>query len=599
MPVIGRLRPGFTIQQARAEMRLFQSRVFSLFPWPMPKDWNAGITVLPLQSSLVANIRARLLMLLGAVVFVLLIACANVANLTLSRAATREKEIAIRCSLGGARRRIIQQLLTESVLQSFLGGLLGLLIAIAGLRLLIAALPADTPRLASVHIDWRVLVFTAFIALVTGFIFGLAPAIQSSRTAFADSLRSSRGTISGVSQRLRGGLAVAEVALAVLLVIAAGLLIRSFWALSHVDPGFHSPNVLTARITPNESYCDDAQRCLAFYRTLLQKVNAYPGVSGTALVNTLPLDGRVAKRSLDVEGHVVPAGEDSPLFWLDVVTPDYFRVMQIPIVSGRGFTEADLAGAPVAVVPAETAERFWPGQNAVGKHIRLLADKDWRTVVGVAANVRAYDLQRNVPNWINGTAYVPYDSAATLEDHRVPADMTIAVRTPADPGRAAAMLRSSVAALNPEVPVSDVKPMHAIVSEAVSTPASTASLFTAFAGLALMLGIVGVYGVLSYLVSRRTQEIGIRIALGAQRRDVLWLVLKEGAKFSFAGIVLGLAAAFGVSRLLSSELYGVGPADPLTYLAVAALLVVVTLLACYVPARRAMRVDPMTTLRLD
>jgi predicted permease len=281
------------------------------------------------------------------------------------------------------------------------------------------------------------------------------------------------------------------------------------------------------------------------------------------------------------------------------VSPDYFRVMKIPIVSGRAFTEADTAGAPVAIVPAETAQRFWPGQDAVGKHIRLLADKDWRTIVGVTSSVRAYDLQRNVPGWISGTAYVPYNATATLEDHRVPADMTIAVRTSADPGQVAAMIRSSVAALNPEVPVSDVKPMHTIVSEAVSTPASTASLFTAFAGLALVLGIVGVYGVLSYLVSRRTQEIGIRIALGAQRRDVLWLVLKEGAKFSFAGIALGLAAAFGVSRLLSSELYGVGPADPLTYLAVAALLVIVTLIACYVPARRAMRVDPMTTLRLD
>jgi predicted permease len=307
----------------------------------------------------------------------------------------------------------------------------------------------------------------------------------------------------------------------------------------------------------------------------------------------------VSKRSLDVEDYDVPPGEDSPLFWLNVATPDYFRVMGIPFLSGRGFTDSEVSGTPVAVVAAETARRFWPNQDAVGKHIRLLGDKTWRTIVGVIPDVRAYDMQRNVPQWISGTAYVPYNPTATLEDRRIPAEMTLAIRTVSDDSQMATMLRNSVAALNQEVPVSEVKTMVKVVSEAVSTPASTTSLFVAFAALALVLGTIGVYGVLAFLVSKRTREIGIRVALGAQRQDVLWLVMKEGAKLAVAGITLGLAGAIGVTWLLASELYGVKPLDPLTYLGVAGLMAVITLLACYVPAWRAMRVDPMVALRYE
>jgi putative ABC transport system permease protein len=566
----------------------------------MPADWNADVSVIPLQIGMVADVRLRLLMLLGAVVFVLLIACANVANLTLSRAAMREKEIAIRCSLGGARSRIVRQLLTESVLLAIFGGSLGLLLAYKGVQLLRVTLPADTPRLANVHMDWRVLTFTAVTALLTGFIFGLAPALHSSRTNLVESLKSSgRGASGSVSGRLRGGLVITEVAFAVLLVLGAGLLIRSFWALSHVDPGFRSQHVLTARITPNQTFCNDAVRCLAFYRSLRQQVKSLPGVTSAALINTLPLDGRVAKRSFELEGHVVPGGEDAPLFWLDIVTPEYFRVMGIRVLSGREFTEADESGAPVAIIAAETAKRFWPNGDPIGKHVRLLNDNEWRAIVGVVQDVRAYDLQRNVPAWIHGTAYIPYNSMATLEDRRVPAEMTLAFRTTTDEAQFAPLLRRTVSALNPEIPVSEIQPMQAIVSQAVSAPASTTSLFVAFAGLALALGIIGIYGVLSYLVSRRTREIGIRIALGAQRRVVLWLVIREGLKFSLTGIALGLIAAFALSRLIARELYGVSPADPATYLGVVFVLIVVTLVACYVPARRAMRVDPITVLRLE
>jgi predicted permease len=601
MPVIGRLRPGATVQQAQAEIRMFQSHVGALFPWQMPASWNADVSVVKLQSGMVVDVRTRLLMLLGAVALVLLIACANVANLTLSRGATREKEIGIRSALGAGRQRIARQLLTESVVLASVGGLLGLFLAAMGLSLLKAALPADTPRLADVQLDWRVLIFTGGLTILTGVVFGLAPALQSSRTGLTESLKSGgRGGAVSVSQRLRGFLAVGEVAFAMLLVVSAGLLIRSFWALSHVNPGFQPEHILTAHITPDQSFCIDPARCLTFYRSVLDQVQSSPGASGAALVNTLPLGGRVSKRSLQMEGFMGPADATMPLFWLDVVSPDYFRVMGIPLLSGRWFTRADESGnSPVAVMTAASAQRFWPGQNAVGKHIRFAKDNEWRTIVGVVANVRAYDLQKDVPDWINGTVYVPYNPKATLEAGRIPAEMTIAVRTTSDEAQAGATLRGIVTSLNSEVPVSELKTMRAVLSEAVSTPASTMSLFVTFAGLALVLGLIGIYGVLTFLVSKRTREIGIRIALGAQRRDVLWLVLKEGAKFSLGGIALGLVGAFVVTRLLASELYGVSAMDPFTFVGVAIVMALVTMFACYVPARRAMAVDPLIALRYD
>ena len=399
---------------------------------------------------------------------------------------------------------------------------------------------------------------------------------------------------------MRGALAIAEVAFAVLLVIAAGLLIRSFVALSHVDPGFRAERVLTARVTPNQAFCSEPSRCISFYRELLDRVQAVPGVNSVAVVNTLPLGGRVAKRSLEIENEPVAPGKAMPLFWMDVVTPDYLRVMKIPVVAGRGFNSADDSGnPPVAIVTTATAHRFWPGRNPIGSHVRLSGDKDWRTVVGIVSDVRAYDLQKNVPDWINGTIYFPYATNATLEGGRVPSDMTFVIQSNLDESQLQNVLRRTIAGLNPEVPASEVKTMRAVVSEAVSTPASTTVLFVAFAALALVLGLIGIYGVLSFLVSRRTREIGIRLALGAQRRDVLWLVMKEGAKFSLLGISLGLACALGITRLLASELYGVSPADPVTFFADGLLMAAVTLLACYIPTRRAMHVDPLVALRND
>jgi predicted permease len=601
MTVIGRLGPGTTLAQATAEVRLFQSHVFGLFPWQMPRSWNADVNVVELRTGMVGNVRTRLLLLLGSVALVLLIVCANVANLMLSRAATREKEMGIRTALGAAPRRIARQLLTESVLLAGVGALLGFALAGVGMSVLKTALPADTPRLQDVNLDWRVLLFTAGLAILTGLAFGLAPALQSARAALSQTVNSGgRGGTASISRGLRGSLAIAEVALSVMLVISAGLMIRSFWALSHVDPGFRPERIVTARITPNQSFCSEVQRCLTFYRDVLDRVHSSPGISGAALVNTLPLGGRVSKRSLQIEGFVATAEEKEPLFWLDIVSPDYFHLMGIPLLSGRGFATADETGnLPVAVIAASSAQRYWPGQGAIGKHIRFVGENEWRTVVGVINDVRGYDLQHNIPEFMRGMIYVPYSPKATLEGGRVPAEMTIVVQTAADDGQVSALLHRTVSSLSSEVPVTEVKTMRTVVFEAVATPASTTFLFSTFAGVALILGIVGIYGVLSFLVSKRKKEIGLRMALGARRRDILLLVMKEGAIFAFAGITIGMGGASLLSKALATQLYGVSPMDSLTYSGVAILVAIVTMAACYIPARRAMQVDPLIALRYD
>ena len=601
MPVVARLRPHASRLAAGAEARLLQSRLPPLFPWPMPADWNADVTAIGLQSAMVGDVRTRLLLLLGAVALVLGIACANVANLLLSRGAARETEIAVRVALGAGRRRIIRQLLTESLLLSAVGVVAGVALAAASLGVLMAALPADTPRLAEVTLDWRVLGFAAALGLVAAMAFGLAPASHAARLTLTDSLKSgARGGSASGAQRVRRALVVAEVALAAMLVVASGILIRSFWHLSHVHPGFRSQDVVTMRVSPDDTFCAEAERCLGVRRAVLDRVRAMPGLGRAAFVNTLPLGGRVAKRSVDVQDFTPAAQASDPLFWLHVVSADYFRVMGIEVVAGRALTDADASGhAAVALVSAATARRFWPDSTAVGKRVRLSGQPNWHTVVGIVADVRAYDLQRDVPPWILGTIYVPDGPNAVLENGRVPAAMTLVIGTPLDERTAGAMVRSAVAGVNQDTSVSEVRALSAVVSQAVSAPRSTTTLFLLFAGVAVALGMTGIYGVLSFLVAQRSREIGIRLALGAQRRDVLRLVLGEGATYSLVGIAVGLAGAIAVTRLMASELYGVSPTDPVVFGIMTILLLVVTLLACYLPARRAMRVDPLIALRTD
>jgi putative ABC transport system permease protein len=598
MPVVGRLASGATPAQALHDARLGQSRIRPRFPWRMPDDWNQNVSVVPLAEAIDDRVRSRLFILSLAVVLVLVIACANVANLSLSRAVVRQREIAIRTAIGASPRRIARQLLTESLVLAALGGVLGILVAWQALAILKAVLPSDTPRLMEAEVNLRALVFTGAVSVLTGCAFGLVPALSALRLRLRAVLdsggRSGGATVAGP---VRSALTVAQIACAVLLVIAAGLLVRSLWSLSRSNPGFRAAGVVTATISPSESVCSAAERCLAFYRELDDRLRSAPGIDSAALVNTLPLTGAIAKRSVDIQGYTVPAGQSDPLLWLHVITPQYFSVMDIPLVAGRQFEPADGTGSPAAIITAETARKFWPDRSPIGDRLRFVGETHWRTIVGIAADVRAYDLTKSVPDYIAGTIYVPYSPYATMENGRLPSDMTIVARTRLADGQAQGLMRRLVAGMSGDVVIGDARSMQEVMTRATAAPAATASLLVSMASLALVLGCIGVYGVLSFLVSRRTRDLGIRFALGAQPSDIFWLVLKEGATLCVAGVVIGMLGAAVGTRWLASELHGVGPMDPATYGAVAAIILVVTLLACYVPTRRAMRVDPLIVLR--
>ena len=598
MPVVGRLRPGADAAAASAELRVFQSRIGGRFPWPMPEAWNRDISAVPLGDALVGDVRPRLLLLSAAAFLVLLVACANVANLSLSRAAAREREIGIRGALGAGPRRIARQLLTESLLLSAIGGLGGLLLSAPILTILTVVMPADTPRLGEVAFNWRMLCFTGAIAMGAGCLFGLAPVLQARRASLRAALDAGgRGAGRTVAGPFRAALTVAQIAAAVVLVIAAGLLVRSLWSLTHVDPAFSPDRVVTARLSPTDAVCASVDRCVELYRRVAARAAARPGITRAALVNTLPLTGEVAKRSIEPDNRRADGAVVDPLLWLNAVTAGYFDVMGIRIEAGRAFTEHDLSSRErVAIVAVATARRFWPGESALGRQIRFSGEQEWRTIVGVAADVLAYDLTRPTPDWMDGTLYVPYGASATLEDGRIPSVMTLVGRSRSDDAPALAELERALVAES-DIVVSDLRPMASIVAEQAAAPSATASLLVSMAALALVLGSVGVYGVLSFLVSRRTHDLGIRLALGAQPRDILVLVLGEGARLCLAGIGIGVLGALALTRWLSSELYGVSATDPTTYAVVVSVVAAVTLIACYLPTRRAMAVNPLIVLR--
>ncbi|HKW90013.1 MAG TPA: ABC transporter permease [Candidatus Acidoferrales bacterium] len=605
MPVIGRLRDGVTIAQARAEIRAYVPQLRKLFPWQMPDVLWADCGVISLQQGLTGDVSAKLLILLGAIGLVLVIACVNVANLLLARAATRQKEIAVRAALGAGRWRICRQLLTESVMLAAGGGMLGLLLAINGLSWLKAISPADTPRLGSVSIDWRVMAFTAAIAIVTGVIFGLVPALHASKIDLTESLKSGwQETSAAKSNRLRNALAIAEIAVAVVLVIGAGLLVKSLWELAHVNPGFRTEAIVTARISASDTFCADGDHCKVFFHDLLERTRAIPGVMDAALVNVLPLSGRVDGFAAAVEGHPQDPKEPAPVMMEGVITPGYFRVMNIPLLRGRGFSEADMApgSPPVALISDATARKFWPKEDPVGKHIKPLFDKEWITIVGVVGDVNQASLASRLPEWFDGAIYDPFGNAARSSGRHgrtLPAGMTLVARTRGSESGFADALQRTVLNLNSEVPVSDVKTMPTIVSESMAAPRSTMALFAVFAGLALILGAIGIYGVISYTVAQRTPEIGIRMALGAQGRDVLRLVMGQGTRVALLGVAIGIAGALAATRLMASLLFGVTATDPATFAVVAVLLVIVALAASFIPARRAMRLDPLLALRYE
>jgi putative ABC transport system permease protein len=592
LSVIGRLKPGVGVEQARAEMTTIAARLEQQYP-ASNTAWS--VIVEPLHQRFTGDVRPALLMLLGAVGFLLLIACANVANLLLARSTTRLKEIAIRTALGAGRGRIVRQLLTESVVLSLLGGALGLLVAFWGIDALLALSPGNIPRLESVGIDRQVLLFTLGISLVTGIVFGLAPALTISNPNLNEMLKESgrSSTEGGRSHRLRNALAIGEIALSLILLVGAGLLIKSFLRLQDVKPGFNPENLLAAELVlPTAKYAEN-QQVVNFYDQLLQQLAQQPGVQGAAATSTLPLSGGGDVIAFSVEGHTRSSTERVPDAEARIVSPDYFRTLQIPLRSGRLLDERDNADAPRAVVVSETlARKYFPGEDPVGKRITFgnpqSPDVQWFQVVGIVADVRQSGLDEE-----------PYAQVYRSYKQSPRRGLTLIVRTAGPPLDMLNMLNSQIRALDRQQPLYNARTVEQVLRDSIARPRFNMLLITILAAVAMILATVGIYGVISYMVTQRTHEIGIRMALGARPFDVLRMVLRQGLWIALLGVGTGLVAAFALTRLLSSLLYDVRPTDALTFASVSLLLTAVVLLACYIPARRATRVDPMVALRYE
>ncbi|HEX8144503.1 MAG TPA: ABC transporter permease [Pyrinomonadaceae bacterium] len=587
---VARLKQGVTLEQARAAMNLVGDPTQG--PKPVAGD---RFNVLPLSEFIVGDVRPALFVLLGAVALVLLIATANVANLLLARASAREKEISIRAALGASRARIIRQLLTESLLLAGLGGLLGLLLAYWGIDLLLALSPANIPRLHAVRIDAQVLLWTTLISLVSGIIFGLAPALQSARWNLNEALKEGGRSMteSFGKRRLRSAFVIAEIALTLMLLSSAGLLIKSFLRLQRVDPGVNAERVLTMQIPlPRSRYEKDSARA-AFYQQLLERVKAVPGVQAAAVSSSLPPDLISVSDNFSLEDQAATPADQLPAGDLLMVSPDYFRALGIPLVRGRYFNETDTADAPPVVIVNETlARQFFPGQDPVGKRFRqggAEQDQPFMQIVGVVGDVKYEGLEAKV----QPAFYEPFLQSPW-------SDMYLAVQSSTtDPLTLVPAIRQEVAALDKDVPVAAINTMDQLLFKSVAQPRFRTLLVAIFSAMALLLAAIGIYGVISYSVAKRTHEIGIRMALGAQRRDVLKMIVGQGMVLTLIGVLIGVAAALLVTRFMSGLLYGVTATDPLTFIAVSLMLALVALLATVIPAHRATKVDPMEALRYE
>ncbi len=597
--LIGMLRPGVTVERARTEMDTITTRLAQQYP---KSNEGTRYTLQTLQNRATEDIRAALYVLLTAVGFVLLIACANVANLLLARAASRHKEIAIRTALGAGRWRIIRQLLTESVLLSLAGGALGLLFAMWGVDALLAALPDNLPRLLLMQIglDTRVLLFTLAVAVTTGLLFGLAPAVQISKANLNESLKEGGRSGGGGAHRnyVRSILVIAEVALSLLLLIGAGLLMKSFLNLQHADVGFNPENVLTMRVSLPEARYKENGQIEQFWRALLPRVAALPGIQSASLTQGLPMSGGI-ESGVTVEGKEAATIKDMTVAVNLAVTPDYFRALEIPLVRGRYFTEQDKTGAPpVAVIDEMMAARFFPNEDPVGKRIKQggpQSPSPWMQIVGVVKHVKHYgpDEEGRVE------LYRPYFLLPPVDGATFNRSMLLAVRTTNEPTGATNSIRNAVHEIDKDLPVSQVQTMTEIVASSVASQKFATWLLGVFASAALLLAALGLYGVMAYSVTQRTHEIGIRMALGAARRDVLRMIVGQGMRLTLIGVAVGLFGAYLVTRALATMLYGVKAVDPVTYGGVALLLAAVALVACLIPARRATKVDPLIALRYE
>ena len=595
LDVVARLKPGVTREQAQASMNTIAGALAAQYP---SSNANLSVRLVPLQQQIVGDFKLALLVLLGAVLFVLLIASANVANMLLARAATRKKEIAIRTALGAGRRRLVRQLLTESLLLSALGGAAGLLLAIWGIDLLLAFGPADLPRVKEVSLDGRVLGFTLAVSLLTGIIYGLVPALQASRLDLNEGLKEGGRSATGSAshRRVRGLLVTSEVALSLVLLAGAGLLMRSFVKLQAVNPGFNPTNVLTMRLSLRGPNYEKAAPVIAFHDQLIEKIKVLPGVQSVATRSYVPIatDEGYANLSFGIEGRL-PDAANRLTAYFNAVSPDYFRTMEIPVIEGRPLEARDDRKAQSVIIINETlARRYFAGENPIGRRITLNEDNpketDWATIVGVVGDTkpRAVDLTGSpVPEMYMPFAQQP-DSTTGLM-----------IRTTNNPENIAAAVRHEVQTLDKDQLIYNVRPLESVMSEAVATPRFRTSLMGVFAVVAVILAMVGIYGVMSYAVTQQTHEIGIRIALGARAADVLNLIVRNGMTPVLVGVALGLAGAVGLTRLLTSFLFGVRPTDALTLTTVSIGLILVALVACLIPAQRATRVDPLEALRCE
>jgi len=589
--VVGRLKPGVTVEQAQADINAINQRLAQTYV-ETNAGWSTRVT--NLRERTVTELRTALLVLLGAVAMVLLIACANVANLLLARVSARQKEIAVRTALGASRWRIVRQLLTESLLLSIIGGAVGMGVSVWLTRLLIAVSPANSPRFDEIGIDSRVFLFTLGITLLTGFVFGVAPALQASKLDLNQNLKESgrRGSGGEKHNRLGSLLIVSEIALSFMLLVGAGLLVKSFMRLSEVNPGFNPNNVLTMRmgLTPGK-YAQGEPRAQVF-KQAVEKIKAVPGVESAGGVLSMPLGGDTFNvgRSWIREGRPFTP-EESANATYNVITPDYFHALQAPLVAGRAFTDQDNNDSSKVVIVNETMARLgWPGESPIGKRITIWRDEKFpREVVGVVG-----DLKASLDTDIGAQMYVPYAQDATW------GSLTYAIRTTtSEPASMAPAVRNEIRSLDKSLPVYNVKTMDNVLAASVADRRTSMLLFSTFAIVAMLLSMIGIYGVTAYYVTQRTHEIGIRMALGAQLRDVLTLVLKRGVSLALIGLAVGLTGAFALTRLLASLLFGVKPVDLLTFAAVSVGVIAVAVIACYIPARRATKVDPLVALRYE
>ena len=592
LPFIGRLAPGVTLERAQSELHTLAVQLRTTYTQSYSPDWDLKVTALADEAS--RGVRSGLLILLGAVAFVLLIACANVANLQLARTAAKARDIAVRVALGASPRRLMRYLLTESVVLALAGGVVGVVLALWGVPALLSLNGGNLPATAHVGVDIRVLWFALLVSLATGMLFGLAPALQMARTDLHESLKEGGRSVGHRSSlALRRGLVISTVALALTLLIGAGLLIRSFARVVGVDPGFQPANLLVFNVSlPQAKYPNDTVRDQVLLR-ITDALNATPGVVSAGGTSNIPFGGNWSTASFNVEGYQVPANTPSPWGDMRLITPTYFATMRAPLLAGRQFTAADRAGAPaVCIVDEELVHRYWPHTDAIGKRItfNMLTDSSiqWIQVVGVVGHLahEGLDAQKRVQVYFplaqNGLPFLGY-----------------VVRTAGDPMAALPSVRAAVRSVDPELPLANVNTMEKLIESSTGQRRFAMLLLIGFSLLAMTLASIGLYGVMSYTVSQRSRELGVRLALGADSREVLGLVLGQGLRLALAGVVIGLVAAFGVTRVMKNMLFGLSSTDPLTFVAISLLLVAVALVASYLPALRATRVDPVVALRTE